>query len=1216
MTGNSGDGVKTRSQSTCGAKADRGEVKRSKGEETGDVLEERGKGKTKKMETDERQATDDDDDNEPTTEGSEGRRKQGGKEKKTGRAIEARGNENDEWEGKQGKKDESGHIVDDDDAARANDGDGRWKKREEKKKERTEETTNKKDRQKENLGREENDGNESEETEVDPKESEDGDEKKGGEIKKKKETVTEKKGRDKKKSKNGGSEKNETDDDNDVAATEWNSKKRREGNRTGKESSGRKGIKQLEREEENEREETEDEFEGNENDDGVAPRKGNRRGKERTEVEEKEKPESDSRKMNGEKERGQEEFDEETEEEEDDDSTASKVDSLRKEREKGSEIKRYEKNNSERRKSSILKETYKYISDSWVTAEFDNEELEFIIHDQRTPTKYWFSFDRNTANQTTQISIKELKDDANKILRVIREAKIRFRIDSQNEFVYKSLRGLANDIKSRAASRDNQALKIITLALRFSKTPISEIAKWGGDSENSRLLNNFWIVSQQLLGFNSVANKNVQVILDAGRGANIKNPTSEWEEYKDRTEENFIHSDFFAMDESNPWRRMEGINRKLRAHEICNTLQEWEMFIAKTLCTLPEDENEIEKEIIDLVIKTARTKPQAIPGWDPISHTLESNSFSIFWRACYNRMGAPWKKEKRTAFEDEEQSIDQDSTTVASTGSTRQNSRRRHDKGIRVKDFFFIHREHSKKKQSRSGLRGWKRNFTTFIKVRLPPYDESQSFPIEIEKKIKDFIDLMKEMWKVEPRLLIPAWKENERDPWSGKTSLPHTRDAVEMFCERFWIAKGRAGSFIRVKIAHDLPLEDILENSNILQYSFENDVKVYKDKIQEQRVTLIGWFAGSISSRTGIEDLETALKGHPLATKNGIKDLEIRVQHVNLKTGQTYQFIPAEERVMAMHIYASASKAPSVREMLMELYPSAPQRNYPMGRHMRFVPNVADTSFVIPPGLPRRAEALKKKQAIFLKNLRSTTTRTIDNLFKPLRVEPYATLAEIIMAWKSSVEIDQHLFVAVEEFYGNVRFFYLERHKNEAEAVIPLLSLILEDEFGGKIWEWFNQSVRAVVKPYVYDEAKRQVRPRNLATFDREWDLGLGELSTEIDEDMSPIKFEIEIGEIDLDHSSRERIMDDDSIGSTRELVNQGVDTGQKERKNDDEDTGTERLSIETESTKNSSILSSITNSQDAGNLIKTLLKNKDIQEEIRASLEELDARVEREEE
>ena len=83
-----------------------------------------------------------------------------------------------------------------------------------------------------------------------------------------------------------------------------------------------------------------------------------------------------------------------------------------------------------------------------------------------------------------------------------------------------------------------------------------------------------------------------------------------------------------------------------------------------------------------------------------------------------------------------------------------------------------------------------------------------------------------------------------------------------------------------------------------------------------------------------------------------------------------------------------------------------------------------------------------------------------------------------------------------------------------------------------------------------------------------------------------------------------------------TQEQIEHVNHTGQKERKGNDEDTGTERSSIETESTKNSSILSSITNSQEVGNLIKALLKNKDIQEEIRASLEELDARVEQGEE
>ena len=58
----------------------------------------------------------------------------------------------------------------------------------------------------------------------------------------------------------------------------------------------------------------------------------------------------------------------------------------------------------------------RYISDSWATVEIEDGQLEFTVHDQRTPTKYWFSFDRNTRYQTKNWGVEELQRDEDKIL--------------------------------------------------------------------------------------------------------------------------------------------------------------------------------------------------------------------------------------------------------------------------------------------------------------------------------------------------------------------------------------------------------------------------------------------------------------------------------------------------------------------------------------------------------------------------------------------------------------------------------------------------------------------------------------------------------------------------------------------------------------------------------------------------------------------------------
>ena len=77
------------------------------------------------------------------------------------------------------------------------------------------------------------------------------------------------------------------------------------------------------------------------------------------------------------------------------------------------------------------------------------------------------------------LSKEELQRDKNKIIVTIKEAMKRYQVTCRQELVHKLSKGVAQDIKEKKSSKESMALRIVTLALRCSKTPLATITGWG-----------------------------------------------------------------------------------------------------------------------------------------------------------------------------------------------------------------------------------------------------------------------------------------------------------------------------------------------------------------------------------------------------------------------------------------------------------------------------------------------------------------------------------------------------------------------------------------------------------------------------------------------------------------------------------------------------------------------------------------------------------------
>jgi hypothetical protein len=176
------------------------------------------------------------------------------------------------------------------------------------------------------------------------------------------------------------------------------------------------------------------------------------------------------------------------------------------------------------------------------------------------------------------------------------------------------------------------------------------------------------------------------------------------------------------------------------------------------------------------------------------------------------------------------------------------------------------------------------------------------------------------------------------------------------------------------------------------------------------------------------------------------------------------------------VHFFVRAHDAAKARKVFNMIYLSKPKQDYPGGVQWQFVTNVMDPYFPKTMNSIKKAKKLRLKQQQFQKDMRSTPTITINNLYFRLPVAPYVTLAEVLMNWRSAKLPSKRLFLQVKQSWDHTELYYHTDMENEAEQVVPLLSLVLEQEFGPRAWGWFNNNAKDFLGGYEYDKDAHQV--------------------------------------------------------------------------------------------------------------------------------------------
>lgn len=834
------------------------------------------------------------------------------------------------------------------------------------------------------------------------------------------------------------------------------------------------------------------------------------------------------------------EEDKTTEKEKDDDSDTTVV--TRGSRKKMSEeemlmrgLKTNEEDDREEKITADLIEwTKTCISESWIKLDNYVDYIAFIPYSKRLPTKFWFATDETLRKTNPGYTVKEIQYAKQGILNTREDAKKLFKVDDDRKTVGKIARKMAKSVQ-RKEYKENSALeKFVLLFIRMAGTEEYILDDAGFLYDDLKKIKEMWIIGQQIFG--NTCDTNEKKISEFQFNEEGKESEKEsWIKWKDVAEGGFKREDFMDVNGEHPWKILEDVNVNSGLKQMCSSVEEWELAVVMNLTE--EQPNETQKKNIEVMIKLAKTHPSKLPGWNKEKSILDLNPFSMAWIAVHNTLGITWKKEVKW----DEKSIGTNSTAtihpkrVKKKAKTNSQMLEENKSGIASisnkteKVDWFVERE-NKIEETVILDQTWNRPRTTFFKVRLPPTpkrDNEEFNQQDLNERVDDFLKFLEAVWEADPSSCLPTWyRKVKKEPLHSETPQTVDREFLKPYVSYFYTTTSRGGSYIRFKLRHTNSVEEIINHPALEWQADKKHIYLYEDKIQAVQVMQAGWLAGSINSRGGIRDLESILKNHPFAKLNRVDNLEIRISQIIIDAID--RKAPETDRVFAMHVYTDKASTGAVRELCQMIYPADPQPDYPMGRHMRFIPNVSDSRFIRPPEAKVKARQLRDRQRMFLKSIKSTETSDILQLNRALKTPPYPSLMQVLTTWKSKDYPEENLFAAVEESAEDVKFFYLEKNEEQAEALIPLLGIILENEFGPSVWSWFTHNCKVTNQSFTYEKETRTVTNNSIKTSKKAWNLGIASNTTGVS--ISP-SFQVDIGEIKLLQAERGRPLDDASI-------------------------------------------------------------------------------------
>lgn len=217
---------------------------------------------------------------------------------------------------------------------------------------------------------------------------------------------------------------------------------------------------------------------------------------------------------------------------------------------------------------------------------------------------------------------------------------------------------------------------------------------------------------------------------------------------------------------------------------------------------------------------------------------------------------------------------------------------------------------------------------------------------------------------------------------------------------------------------------------------------------------------------------LEECLSQHPKLHK---VPLEIRWQAIKLEPSQR---IDPKEIVRASHIHTDHGSASKVRSVLNSIYGNKNEGLFPLGKVMRFIPNLADPTFVRTPTVVANVIKCVSKQKVFLDSVTAIVTYNVDTVdYIPQHMT--LSLREACMKILRPDKAEHvSLFVSIDtSFRGEITFLVKKEIVHQARAVVNTLPVIMDAKYGHQALEWFPAGSENMLNQFKWDPITRTVK-------------------------------------------------------------------------------------------------------------------------------------------
>jgi hypothetical protein len=457
-------------------------------------------------------------------------------------------------------------------------------------------------------------------------------------------------------------------------------------------------------------------------------------------------------------------------------------------------------------------------------------------------------------------------------------------------------------------------------------------------------------------------------------------------------------------------------------------------------------------------------------------------------------------------------------------------------------------------------LKKYKKRHTTYMKFKTARITAESQYEQENEY-IKMVHDLLKKLWQLDPDVIIHQWNDVNAVPLKRTSTLPTNKNAASAFINGAYLRQGQCG-WCRFYMGHNKSVDTFSEPA-VKEWFRDRDMNFYKEKLQAKITCKAGWLLGSHGSCLNPRDLEAALELVP--ELQGIP-IEIRIEAIRIDKGKP-------SGVKAAHVLTPWDKALKCRIAMNMIYSKRSKNGYPLGKDMRFIPNIMDTRFITTDKTKMQVKKSVSKQKYFLAKTQSATNYTIIGLDY---VEPTlgTSLREMIMGLRSNSDPDKNLFINVDEhiYTPTVTFLFHEDRTQEAMTAIPALPVILEAKLGPRIWNWFSEEAKALSAGYFWDERSglKSTEDDRMTEILGDWGAEWGS-EDEDDRSMASSVSRIEPFKIIIDEPGKNQYYDD---GSTVGTFKSAIRKVHPDAKKDLMDTATEA----TDATSSSSPASTLT--------------------------------------